>query len=545
MHIVTLLAASLSLVVGVATRAGTPDAPPSAPGTPALIVIDGAFDDWEAIPPAVIDPPDNPAGPVDIGAIRVTDDPAFCDLAIDLGRSVNLQRLEGRLLLLVDADGDTTTGMRQYDLDGVDAIVVFTPPDTRKEGQPGRGVSVRLPGPEAEAVSPYDWGVQFAPTYAADRAEVRLLRGATLAGRGPLLIGDTATFRAVVLDRAGAVRDTTDPITHHFATRFASPDSGGQRGGDIDPIVRHGRSAACRLLSWNGELGALFTRAEHFARVLRALSPEIVAFQELTDASSAAQVESWLNEHVPGPTPWRCVFGEGGGDLRTAVAARIPISVVPGAERVRYVDTGGTEREVRATLAAVECAERTMLVVSIHLKCCGHAGSREDFQRLDEAEALRRAITTACGVRDIDGVVVCGDFNLVGTRHPLDRLLLATDIDGGDLAVVEAFQLDRRSNATWVDARQPFTPGRLDFLIYSDSTLDVINAFVFDSTDLDSASLDRHGLHVEDTALASDHLPLVADFSWRSTAERARRGDDREEMGADIGTAVTGKESTP
>ncbi|MCA9285699.1 MAG: hypothetical protein KDA22_10810, partial [Phycisphaerales bacterium] len=334
------------------------------------IVIDGSFTDWTAAQPALRDPADNPAGPVDIGAVTVVDDAAFLDILVELGRSANLQRLDGRLMLVIDADGDASTGMTQYDLPGTDAVVVFTPADTRDETRPGAGVAVRLPGPEAESVSPYDWGIMFAPTYASDRAEVRLQRGAVLSGRGPLLVGDKAVLRFVVIDRSGTVRDTTDPIVHTFATPFAAPTPA---AGGADPLARPSGTDV-RVLSWNGELGAFFSRPEHFARVIKAANPDILCFQELKDDASAEKLTAWLNEHIASEKPWTCVFGAGGGNLRTAVASRLPLKPVESFDRVTYRNASGAERDVRAALALVEVNGRQLLAASIHLKCCGSAG---------------------------------------------------------------------------------------------------------------------------------------------------------------------------
>ncbi|MCA9284900.1 MAG: hypothetical protein KDA22_06795, partial [Phycisphaerales bacterium] len=134
--------------------------------------------------------------------------------------------------------------------------------------------------------------------------------------------------------------------------------------------------------------------------------------------------------------------------------------------------------------------------------------------RIDEVEAVRHALRTVLDSGAAAGAVVCGDYNLVGSRVPLERLLLKTDVDGGDLAVAEALQIDGRSNATWADAKQPFTAGRLDYLVYSDATLRETGGFVFDAADLGADRLAALSLSASETADASDHLPLVVDLAW-------------------------------
>ena len=49
-------------------------------------------------------------------------------------------------------------------------------------------------------------------------------------------------------------------------------------------------------------------------------------------------------------------------------------------------------------------------------------------------------------------------------------------------------------------------------MLYSPLSLEVARSFVLDTSDLDSDTLIAQELLGEDTALLSDHLPLVADF---------------------------------
>lgn len=132
-----------------------------------------------------------------------------------------------------------------------------------------------------------------------------------------------------------------------------------------------------------------------------------------------------------------------------------------------------------------------------------------------QAEALSRALRRALPELAVDGVIVGGDFNLVGTRRPLDLVTQGLDPAGGDLAVVDALQLDGATNATWSQPGNVFPPGRLDFVLYSASGLGVARAFVFDTADLDAGWARRYDLQPGDRAEASDHLPLVVDFTLR------------------------------
>ena len=60
-----------------------------------------------------------------------------------------------------------------------------------------------------------------------------------------------------------------------------------------------------------------------------------------------------------------------------------------------------------------------------------------------------------------------------------------------------------------------FTQGRLDWILYSDSTLKVVNAFTLDTARLSDAALERMGFERDDSR-ASDHLPVVVDVASRT-----------------------------
>lgn len=67
---------------------------------------------------------------------------------------------------------------------------------------------------------------------------------------------------------------------------------------------------------------------------------------------------------------------------------------------------------------------------------------------------------------------------------------------------------------TWYNEASSFSPGRLDYVTYTASVLAKRNAFALFSPGLNAEELATHGLHREDSLMASDHLPVVVDFEW-------------------------------
>ena len=111
-------------------------------------------------------------------------------------------------------------------------------------------------------------------------------------------------------------------------------------------------------------------------------------------------------------------------------------------------------------------------------------------------------------------VVLGGDINLVGSRDPLDLMAERLDADGTDLAPAQASTPGASAFYTRCREASSFAPGRLDWNLYSDSTLEVINAFMMDTTRFSNHSLAAYELKCEDSR-ASDHLPLVVDVRKR------------------------------
>lgn len=482
------------------------------------IVLDGTFDDWSSIEPIVEHAAGAPAtSQVDFRSVRITHDYEYVYLHVDFGHVVNLQALDGRVAIVLDVDGDAQTGEQVHGVDGVDVIIELSPASARFPDRHGRGVGLRSttyehdPGDEAsQRLSPYDISFVMAPTYASRDFEFRLERGVNLPDTPTLFRGDSFRGQLVFTNVRGSVLDATDVFAYELTE--VSPR---QLRQEADPLARS-EATDIRIVSWNAEHGSLVPNPGPFARVLSALQPDIVLWQELTDKNSASQISAWMNEHVASEevnteARWHVEFAEGGGPLRTAVASRHQIESVEALELLPYRDR--PERQVRVAGAAVTIAGKRLLVVSVHLKCCGAMDTREDRQRMTEARMINNAVRNAMAEGDFDGVIIGGDLNLVGERIP--KLMLGYGLDSGDsLVAVDAKQLSGASNATWSERRSPFTPGRLDWILHTPSSLQVDRAFVLDATDLTPVWLDRHELLMSDTLTASDHFPIVADLYW-------------------------------
>jgi endonuclease/exonuclease/phosphatase family metal-dependent hydrolase len=159
-----------------------------------------------------------------------------------------------------------------------------------------------------------------------------------------------------------------------------------------------------------------------------------------------------------------------------------------------------------------------------HLSCCEDEVSRQ--READSFIAFLRddSLSLAPNLRPDMPMVLAGDFNLVMTKTPLDTLAngsivysgfgddFSPDWDGGPLADALPRHTHRAMTYSWRSDYSDYWPGRLDFVLYTDSLMELVTAFVVDTGTLPSSVLEASGLTANDTYRASDHLPLVVDF---------------------------------
>jgi hypothetical protein len=121
--------------------------------------------------------------------------------------------------------------------------------------------------------------------------------------------------------------------------------------------------------------------------------------------------------------------------------------------------------------------------------------------------------------------MITGDLNLVGYAQQLVTLLtgdivdngmygpdFAPDWDGTDLGDVVSSQTERRFAYTWRSDTSQYAPGRLDFVIYSDSVAELGSHFVLYTPEMSPGQLSMYGMQTNDVTTVSDHLPHVSDF---------------------------------
>jgi endonuclease/exonuclease/phosphatase family metal-dependent hydrolase len=492
------LLAGLALFAGVGGLAGCNGSGPAAPppdtasgavGERVRIVLDGDVSDW----------------PIE-SAAWIDDHYLYLRFTIQ-DEQFTLQSASKTLAVNLDLDGSAATGRTSTeeafaDL-GVDMEVQFSP---KKEGggtERGTAIFAVASDGTRTPLNKLDFDFVTVPSFASSWYEARISR--TPEGEPPIVAGGLlgpGTIKGVVatLDGEGRVEAYADP----FQLESPSRCIGGRKLSNLDVPAKPG--GAVRVVSFNVLRSKPVQEPETFRRILRAIEPDVILFQEW-DEGDASVIRSWLTANLSDIGTWDVSKPEGdmsqGGGV--AVASRFPIETIgPAVTR-----EGG--RPVRAAIAAVQTPAGLLLATSVHLKCCGTKDSREDRQRMEEARAVAQRIGVISKELRPAMVVVGGDLNLVGSRPPLDVIRSGIDLDASDLTIAESWVFGSNAIYTWREDGSEFAPGRLDYVMFSDSTADAVQSFALDTNRFTDEALARLGLDRTDSA-ASDHLPVVVDL---------------------------------
>ncbi len=441
------------------------------------ILLDGEFTEWPA-------------------TVSGAGSPSHVYLQMILPSPVNLQGLDNPMTLAIDWDNNKQTGNKVGTLAGTDLEVLFSP------GGRG-GVKVRRSCDSGRK----SWDtvkLVFSPTVASDRFEFRFPR--TLQLDDSAITAQEDMPWQLAWDEGGSVRGTAT-VTSEL------PDVTPVPGPELIASTKN----STRVMTWNLEKGNLIKQREVVTRVFMAIRPDIVLVQEILDGQTADDLEDVLEDAMPN-TKWTAILSPRSGNIKSAIATRLRAKPIASFNKLkRRGESHGHVRAVGMTITVPGVGN--VLAVSAHLKCCGIAGGPEDLKRIGEVMAIRRAIKTAAESVNYKGLIIGGDLNLVGGLLPLQMLIaqgegLIADTDTlGDLLVVEALQSDGQGVQTWQEDGQSYTPGRLDYLMVTESLLKPVNAFVLDTDDLTLQSLEKLGLQADDTTHASDHLPVVVDLT--------------------------------
>jgi len=461
----------------------------------ARIIIDGEFADWEGIDPVAVDQTgdQNPSA-LDFANLWVANDEGYLFVALELIQEINLQN-DNQIRMFLDTDDDPATGIAAH---GIGAELVW---DCGARSGTFTSTSGSYEVEQAEV------GVVAGPTVTSEIFEIAFDRSATPHGSTPLFPG--ATIRIVIEDLAG-----TDRI----------PDGAGGAPYIFDDtpleplpslsLSRHD-DTHLRIVSYNVLTDGLFEswKRPNFNRLLAALDPDIIGFQEIYD-HSALETENRVEAILPSSGQDRWYSAEAGYDIKAV--SRYPIT-----RSFTVTGNGVFLIDLRPTY------EKDLLLIVAHPPCCDNDAGRQ--REIDAFMAFIRNAKAPGGLLDIapeTPIVIVGDMNLVGQRQQLETMLtgniinvgtygppFSPDWDGSDLEDAIPRATDLPMAFTWYHDWGSYWPGRLDYIVYTGSVLETGNSFIAFTPAMSADTLAAYGLEADDAVLASDHLPVVADFA--------------------------------
>jgi endonuclease/exonuclease/phosphatase family metal-dependent hydrolase len=492
-----------------------PAATPAGASSFRAILVDGGLSDWQGISESFTDPSfDNGSAPVDVRRVWIANDDRFVFVRFEVDALVNLQGLGSPLRVHFDTDDNPATG---YAVGGIGAEIAFH--FSMSSGSGARVYEETSGDPQASLLGHGAIGAYASPTAAATQFELRLRRDTNLPALGRAAFnGPDFRLAIEVLDGGGTTRELAPDASaggqyYAFASGTQPPDP------DIDLARADPRHV--RIMNYNVQNDGLFDAGNQarLARIFQALEPDLVGIEEVWGHSAgdvAALFDSWLP--LGGGASWQAAQG----NRSQVTVSRWPITV--------HTSGPADELTVLADLPDSSYGNDLYLITS-HFKCCGVIGDSNDQQRQDAADAIVawiRDLETPGGVVDLpEGtpIVHVGDFNLVGGPQPLLTLLTGDiqdegtygpdfppDWDGTDQDTSLTIHSDSRTFYTWRNDFSSFAPGKLDYVLFTDSAVERGNHFVLNTLSMSPAKLSTWGLQQDDTHLASDHLPLVQDL---------------------------------
>ncbi|MBN1425113.1 hypothetical protein JXA88_11205 [Candidatus Fermentibacteria bacterium] len=454
------------------------------------IMLEGYFDDWDDVAPLSLDPEgDAAAGGIDFLRLSATNDSFALFLRIEMSQEL-LHHYDNTMILWIDGDDDATTGLP---VNGIGADLEWRFGSTL-------GLFHGDAGPDTLLWSRA--GILVAPCYAASAIECAIDRFIMPDGATRLFVGPSAAFLVQDARPGGDVMPDAEGARHSFDdSQSLVPD----------PILLEREvSTDLRIVTYNVLWDNLWHEAPRFRKILGAIEPDVVAFQEIFSHDAEATAE-WMEELFSGT--WYAA--RLGADLVTVSRYPILATWQPG---TAYASAHLLEIPSRS--------DSLLLLFNLHLPWGTNDEGRQ--HAIDALMGFLRDVMTPGNLPGIPPgtpVLITGDTNMLGDPRQLATMHLgdisdndtygpdfSPDWDGSSLEELISRQPNRRLAFTTYKEDSPVAPAHIDRFAYTGSVMEIANHFILHTPLLSEELRALYGLSPDDTRLASDHLPHVADI---------------------------------
>jgi endonuclease/exonuclease/phosphatase family metal-dependent hydrolase len=454
------------------------------------MLIDEDFSDWTSDQIVQEDAMgDGLNNSLDFHRIWMADDEENLYLRIELGREIELQEFED-LFLYVDLDNNINTGISTQNM-GADLVYRF--------GQ--RDGFLKL-GNDFYDLAHTDLNLVTLPTVSSSQFEISISKiiqyfqgQTTMANRINLVFVDNKT--------QGDRIPNSGVIAYEMNSEEFSPPTAN--------LLKQ-QSTDLRIMSYNVLSDGIFDiqRQPAFQRIIRAMQPDILCFQEIYDHSSL-EVAQLMEVFLPSMENAQWFHRRVSPDI--ILVSRYPITAAASS------DGNG--------IFQIDVNEQPIIVVDAHLPCCNN-----DMERQIEIDRLMSFIRASIDgltnilIQNQTPIFIVGDMNLVGDRQQQISLITGDilnenlfgedfnpDWDGSSLDDAIPFEYGQPHAVTWFNRFGSFSKGRLDYLLYTGSVVELNNALALQTANLPMADLAALELFSSDTEVASDHYPCIMDVN--------------------------------
>jgi endonuclease/exonuclease/phosphatase family metal-dependent hydrolase len=506
------------------------------------IIIDGKFDDWTDNLSTYTDIFET-GNDIDILEIQVTNDTEFLFLRVKLNQEINLTNdmITQYLRLQIDTDNNPNTGYNAQVGFGSEIGIIF------KEMKVFHNATIPV-----TKLNYTEIGFRSAPAYTSDEFEIAISRNAAPNG---LALFPSQTIR-ILFQNTSTNGDDIPNVNEYFTYTF---DDTQTYNYDVINIDKENPNYI-RVLSYNTRHDGLIntTTSEYFENIIKSLNPDIITFQECPN-TEWYQVKDSLNNWLPlgNGNTWKV------RKLNSLItASKYTISHYWGISP--YINNNGeTIHNQLATLIDLPSNyPKDVLITNTHLisnlnvigdpNTIDFVRSNNIRQRqIDEyIQFILEAKSTNNNINyPVGGYITLpyntpflqtGDFNMYGYKQQLTSLITGEimntvdfgegaplDWDNSNLSNEISLQTDKRMAYTWRRDKSHFdddgninfhiAPGKLDYFIYSDAVMQIEKSYVLQTEVMPTERLTLYNLNQNDTKFASDHFPIVMDFSILSS----------------------------
>jgi len=455
------------------------------------ILLDESFDDWNNQNYSFTDKlGDNNSSGIDLTHIKISNDDRNLYLYFDLNKEINIQE-NNNMTLFIDLDNNSSTGINKYGI-GADLVYFLG----TRSGRIHTGSSTYT-------IFHNDIGLITSPTVTSEIFEMGIKRTFSIGGT-QFKMSDTIK---VIISDEGVAGDR-------------APDSNGGYSFIFDKnkifapstfSIKKEKTEYLRVLSYNVLRDNFFEPSlqQNYRRILKGLSPDIIGFCEIYDRSPE-QTAAFVESHLPSTGSQKWYYDGSSPDIR--VVSRYPVI------NRRSINGNGA--------FLIDLGRSKLVFIVAHLPCCDNELQRQ--QEVDNIMSFIRGIKFGISpfqTPQNTPIIIAGDMNLVGLRQQQQTFLTGNiadnsiygpdfDPDWDDTDLEDAIPLTNNMSATftWYNELGKYSAGRLDYLIYSGSVIEMKNSFALWSPSLTTEQLSLSGIQKDDVPIASDHLPLVGDF---------------------------------